>query len=628
MVLLACGVPYHQPAANAAPLYNTVLVLVPTRVTDTRGSVAPDVRAGVPFALRAAAVMHVSLISTSETTGVAVMHPCGTAPEMSTADIVVRPAIGWTGQGSNLLVPDDIANPCLTSTVDAEIIIDVVGSLVTGGPGYQPAAQPQRVLDVVLPLGVTARTPIADPRSGTQVGTAYRLDVGGLPGTGYATIAPCGASEPIAPSAHSAESTIVYTSAAPQCLYATAAMVLSVRLTLLGYLDTTVVPGAHRLPQLRFTTVEHSPPGLVARAPLRVVDTRELGIDVRTLSHDSDRVVNLSTLVPAGATAASFNLTVAGAVDDGFVTAYPCGAQRPPTSSINFVAGETVANFVTVALPADARVCLYLFGRTHLVVDFAGHFAYDAGSGFRPSGPTRLVDTRNTVAVQAGEILRIRPFDKVAPPSADSDAVAVNITATRTKGDGYLTAYPCAEPRPNASTVNFVAGQTRPNAATVKLDANHEVCVYAYATADVVVDLAGYFDPNVNDGVETVVPYRLTDSRGGRPLVWTQDASFGVAGTSNGLPRVGVTAALTNLTVTQPRADGFLTAYSCEPRTPPDASNVNYRANETTANFAIVPLSKAGEMCLASWAPSHYIVDVVGFVVSDGPIDVTPFLRA
>jgi hypothetical protein len=32
-------------------------------------------------------------------------------------------------------------------------------------------------------------------------------------------------------------------------------------------------------------------------------------------------------------------------------------------------------------------------------------------------------------------------------------------------------------------------------------------------------------------------------------------------------------------------------------------------------------------MCLASWVPAHYIVDVVGFVGSYGPIEVAAFLR-
>jgi hypothetical protein len=45
-------------------------------------------------------------------------------------------------------------------------------------------------------------------------------------------------------------------------------------------------------------------------------------------------------------------------------------------------------------------------------------------------------------------------------------AVALNVTVTHTEnptiGDGYVTVYPCGT-RPDASNLNFVAGQTIPN---------------------------------------------------------------------------------------------------------------------------------------------------------------------
>src|SRR5262245_53057899 len=51
-------------------------------------------------------------------------------------------------------------------------------------------------------------------------------------------------------------------------------------------------------------------------------------------------------------------------------------------------------------------------------------------------------------------------------PSAAS-AVALNVTATNTEGNGYVTVWPCSQGKPNVSSVNFVAGRDASNAVIV-----------------------------------------------------------------------------------------------------------------------------------------------------------------
>jgi len=79
--------------------------------------------------------------------------------------------------------------------------------------------------------------------------------------------------------------------------------------------------------------------------------------------------------VPLDATAVALNVTVDGPDASGFVTVYPCGGSLPLASNVNFVAGQTVANAVTVAVGVVGRVCVYTSTATHLIVDTNAAFA-------------------------------------------------------------------------------------------------------------------------------------------------------------------------------------------------------------------------------------------------------------
>jgi hypothetical protein len=79
--------------------------------------------------------------------------------------------------------------------------------------------------------------------------------------------------------------------------------------------------------------------------------------------------------VPAsGVGAVSLNVTVVDPSGAGFVTVYPCGT-RPLASSVNFAAGQTVANAVLAPVSADGEVCFYSSVPTHLLADVNGSFA-------------------------------------------------------------------------------------------------------------------------------------------------------------------------------------------------------------------------------------------------------------
>ena len=77
----------------------------------------------------------------------------------------------------------------------------------------------------------------------------------------------------------------------------------------------------------------------------------------------------------------------------------------------------------------------------------------------------------------------------------------------------------------------------------------------------------------------------------------------------------GSAAALVNLTVTDARASGYITADACtaQPAGPRAWSNGNAVPGTTAANLAVVPLDAGGRFCLYLSAPMHTVVDVQGF---------------
>ena len=110
--------------------------------------------------------------------------------------------------------------------------------------------------------------------------------------------------------------------------------------------------------------------------------------------------------------------------------------------------------------------------------------------------PCRLVDTRVAgPALGAGESRSFALAGLCSVPS-DARALAVNVTATGATAVGHLRVFPTGAALPNASTVNYNAGQARANNAIVSLGAGGAASVYCgqmVGTAHVVVDVSGYF---------------------------------------------------------------------------------------------------------------------------------------
>jgi hypothetical protein len=201
--------------------------------------------------------------------------------------------------------------------------------------------------------------------------------------------------------------------------------------------------------------------------------------------------------VPAtGVSAVVLNATVTNTSAPGYLTAYPTGSPRPTASNLNWNPGWTVPNRVIVPIGTGGQVTFFNFaGLTDLVVDVNGYFtdASAAGKRFTPINPTRLVDTRSSgQTLGSGGTLTVQVGGAAGVPSM-APAAILNVTATNPTAAGFLTVYP-ADPRPTASDLNFVAGQTIPNLVVATLSPSGAVIVYnSLGTTDVVVDVVGWF---------------------------------------------------------------------------------------------------------------------------------------
>lgn len=352
----------------------------------------------------------------------------------------------------------------------------------------------------------------------------------------------------------------------------------------------------------------------------------------------------LST-VPAGTAGVSLNITMIRPSGRGYAAVWPCQDERPEVSSLNAQAGEVVANNVIAPVSADGTVCFYSSVGTDFVVDVAGWFPGAATAGdadpFVGLLPERRVDTRSGLG---GRATPVTPSSPLTMPVAgltaklpdgtavtvpnDVAAVAVNVTVTRAAQNGYATVWPCGADRPLASNVNFRTGNPAGNGVVAPVSADGTICVHTSQSADVLVDLAGYFDGTAPIGQEpsftAATPTRLVDTREavgstGGPIgpalplrVQVRGAQLGSGDASPLVVPDDVAAVAMNLTIVNPTGAGYATVWPCG-SVRPVASNINYVAGQTRANSVIAPVADDGTVCVYVHQNSHVIVDVAGW---------------
>ncbi|MFF1343406.1 PKD domain-containing protein [Streptomyces sp. NPDC058290] len=334
--------------------------------------------------------------------------------------------------------------------------------------------------------------------------------------------------------------------------------------------------------------------------------------------------------IPAGVTAVVLNVTVTDTTSGGHVTAYADGDDKPTTSNVNFVPGQTVPNLVIVPVGENGYVNLYNGGweSVDLIADVTGYFTQTSSSGYTPLAPQRFVDTRSGTGTAKGQVAgygsfstQITGLGKV--PATGVTAVALNVTVTNPKSDGHLTVYPSGQQAPTASNVNFTTGQTIANSVIVPVGPDGKISVRngGWNPADVIVDVVGYYSPQSKGSYLPFAPERMLDTRDPKDPVHGPLAGRDYIYTAMSEPGSGITGFVLNTTVTNTGDSGFL-AVAPDPNTldeydnnaasqptPPGSSTLNWTTGKTVPN--LVQASTGGTGVIDFWNQSDGNIDLI-----------------
>jgi hypothetical protein len=130
-----------------------------------------------------------------------------------------------------------------------------------------------------------------------------------------------------------------------------------------------------------FQCVAPGTPGIWVRigfnplTPVRILDTRN-GPGPLTGGQTANLQVVGNNGVPFQASAVVMNATVTDTTDASFLTIYPQGVTRPLASNLNWSAGQTIANLVTVKLGFEGSISIFNnVGDVQVIVDLAGFYS-------------------------------------------------------------------------------------------------------------------------------------------------------------------------------------------------------------------------------------------------------------
>lgn len=370
------------PSANPISVPTGWQPITPSRFVDSRvNSGATRLLAGVPkrikltgrFGLSADAIAVSGNFTVANTSGagyLTIWNCSNPMPVVSTLNF----ASGEDVSNAGTMPLDSGGNICAFSPVAADILIDITGFYSPSATSRFSAVVPARVMDTRSGIGPSGRLAAgqivelllpAAPEGATGAMlnvTAINPDQGG-----FVTVYPCGALPPtssVNPAAGTVRPNTVTTALSANrsvCLYSNVSLDLIV--DVFGYMGAS------------------SATGFTPTAPFRWVDTRDkwnqnmnFGTAGQRLGAGQTMTIQVAGQrgVPASTKSVSFNVT-AGADDNigGYITAYPCGGQ-PPTSNVNFGAGQVVANGGMVALSASGSLCIISSVPVHVIVDVNG----------------------------------------------------------------------------------------------------------------------------------------------------------------------------------------------------------------------------------------------------------------
>jgi hypothetical protein len=248
---------------------------------------------------------------------------------------------------------------------------------------------------------------------------------------------------------------------------------------------------------------------------------------------------------------------------------------------------------------------------------------------FKSVVPNRILDTRSgvgrpgTTPVPGGQIVSVDVTGGTSGVHSSAGAVVLNVTVVGPSAAGFMTVFPNGEPLPNASNLNFNAGQTVANLVVARVGTNDRVNFRLNTgSAHVLMDVVGYYGSGAQgqpagSRITTVTPVRRLDSRTGlgmpggtaRTIGPGQTIEVPVAGS-------GVNGVVLNLTAVGPTTGTFVTVYPADEPARPTTSNLNLARGQVRANLVMVKVPTGGPSARRiklynATGNVHLLVDVV-----------------
>jgi hypothetical protein len=153
-------------------------------------------------------------------------------------------------------------------------------------------------------------------------------------------------------------------------------------------MDESDVPEVESLRSAQEKATLTAPSSFVGITPCRIVDTRgngfggSYGPPSLAAGLPRDFILPGRCDIPANALAVSLNLTVVLPTGSGYLATFPKGGVVPLVSSVNFGAGQVIANAAIVPLGTGGAITAFTAGAgADLLIDTNGYFVGPPSSG-------------------------------------------------------------------------------------------------------------------------------------------------------------------------------------------------------------------------------------------------------
>ncbi len=251
---------------------------------------------------------------------------------------------------------------------------------------------------------------------------------------------------------------------------------------------------------------------------------------------------------------------------------------------------------------------------------------------FVPVTPCRVVDTRLAAGpfggpAVSGNTSRDFPISSGSCGiPAGASGYSLNVTAVPHGSLAYLTVWPAGQPRPGVSTLNSADGRVKANAVVIPAGSNGAISIFVTDTADIVVDVNGYFVPQGAPGglaFYPLTPCRVMDTRwasgilGGPSLAPGQARQVPIQSSGCGLPATAAAYSL-NFTAIPKTRLGYLTTWPAGAPMPV-VSTLNAGAGAVTANAALIAAGASGAIMVYASDQADLAVDINGYFAPPAP---------